>query len=85
MKGLWLAAKVFYLSWMVAMALLVPTGIGALIDRQLGSFPWVTLSFTLVGTVLASLGVIRLILREFDRIAPPDIKEEDASVPPEGP
>lgn|GEM_PF-5945499 len=72
MKGLFLAARVMYLSWMIAIVLLIPTGIGLLIDRWLGSSPWGLVLFALGGTVLATYGVTHMILREYSRIAPPE-------------
>jgi len=65
------------MSWTVAVVLLATTAIGLLADRWLGTSPWVVLLCTLVGTVLASFGVTRIVTREYGRLAP----EADAPVP----
>jgi F0F1-type ATP synthase assembly protein I len=77
MKGLALAARAMYLSWMIVIVLLIPTGVGLFVDRRLGTSPWGVLLFALVGTVLATWAVIRAITREYGRIAPPDTDSKE--------
>jgi F0F1-type ATP synthase assembly protein I len=67
-----------YLSWMIAIVLLIPTAIGLFVDRRFGTSPWGVLLFALVGTVLASYGVTRIVLREYGHVAPEDTEPHDA-------
>jgi F0F1-type ATP synthase assembly protein I len=55
---------------MIAIVLLIPTAIGLYVDRRFGTSPWGVLLFALVGTVLATYGVTRVVLREYGRLAP---------------
>jgi hypothetical protein len=73
----WLEAfGVFSLAWTVALLLLVPTVAGVVADRQLGTLPWGTLVGAVVGCLVATGAVTRVILRRYERLAPPDPKEE---------
>lgn len=56
--------------------LILPTLVGLVIDRQAGSFPWVTLIGTLAGVILASFNITATILGRYERLAPSDPKEE---------
>jgi len=58
------------LAWTVAAMVLIPAGLGVWIDRQLGTTPWAVLVGALIGTVFATIGVTRLILRRYEALAP---------------
>mgnify|MGYP001103953416 CR=1 FL=1 len=61
----------------VALALLVPTGIGAALDRWLDSTPVAMAVGAAGGALIASAGVTRVIVRRYARLAPPGPEEED--------
>ncbi len=64
------ALRVSQFAWTVAILVLVPAGVGLWLDRVLDTQPWALLIGALVGTILASIGVTRLVLRRYEEIAP---------------
>jgi F0F1-type ATP synthase assembly protein I len=54
------------LGWTMAAALVVSLLIGLWIDDALGTRPWATLVFTLLGIGAGTLGVYRIIARVLD-------------------
>lgn len=67
------------LAWTMALMLLIPIGAGLWVDHQFGTTPWATLVGALAGVVFATIGVTRLILNRFERLAPAPPREEDSS------
>jgi|YNPNPStandDraft_1061719.scaffolds.fasta_scaffold33505_2 F0F1-type ATP synthase assembly protein I len=51
--------------------------VGYLIDRQLGTLPWITLVLTLVGAIAGPILVYRMVTRAVHaRIEPPEEKQD---------
>lgn len=64
------AVRVSQLAWIIALAVLIPAGIGLWVDRVFGTTPWAILVGALVGTMAATVGVTRRILRRYEELAP---------------
>jgi F0F1-type ATP synthase assembly protein I len=65
------ASAVAELALTVAASLLVPTAIGFAVDQKLGSTPWALLAGALVGIAFATIGLTRIVLKRYERLAPP--------------
>jgi hypothetical protein len=61
------------LSLIVVLAVLLPGGAGLLFDKTLKTAPWATLIGALGGISVGTMGVVRLVLRRFEQIAPRDV------------
>lgn len=60
------------LSLIVVLAVLLPSGAGLIIDRTFRTAPWATLIGALGGISVGTMGVVRVVLRRFEQIAPRD-------------
>jgi len=68
--------------WPLILAALIiglvgPTILGFQIDRAIGSTPIMTVFMTLVATNVATMSVIRIMMKRYELIAPSDAGEED--------
>lgn len=73
------------LAWTLAFMVLIPAGIGVLIDRHFGTAPWAILAGALAGIVFASIGITRRVLSRYETLAPREPQAGDDGVPEPGP
>lgn len=65
-RGLGALGLLFQLGWTMAGALVVSLAIGLWVDSALGTQPWATLGFTLLGIAAGTYGVYRLVASVLD-------------------
>ena len=59
------------LGWTVALAVLVPLGLGLWLDKQLTTTPLFILIGGLLGIVVATIGVVRVTTQSLDQLSEP--------------
>jgi len=59
------------LAGITAFALLVPLAAGLAVDRAFGTGPWAGAAGAIAGIALSSVAITQVILRRYDRLAPP--------------
>ena len=59
------------LGWTVALAVLLPLGVGLWLDKQLSTTPLFILIGGMLGIVGATVGVVRITTRSLDELAEP--------------
>lgn len=73
------------LAWTLAFMVLIPAGIGVLIDRHFGTAPWAILAGALAGIVFATIGITRRVLNRYEVLAPRESLAGDGDVTEPGP
>jgi F0F1-type ATP synthase assembly protein I len=72
--------RLLQLGGVVAFSLLIPLLVGAWLDGRIGTAPWLALAGVVVGTLSATVGVVRVINAAYRAAAtaePADKKKED--------
>jgi hypothetical protein len=59
------------MAWMVALALILPLGVGLWLDRRSNSAPLFVLAGALVGILAATVGAVWVASREIEALAAP--------------
>ncbi|MBK6770405.1 MAG: AtpZ/AtpI family protein [Ardenticatenales bacterium] len=73
------------LAWTLAFMVLIPAGVGVLIDRRFGTAPWAILVGALAGIIFATIGITRRVLRHYEALAPREPRPDGDGVAEEGP
>ena len=63
MRDLLTSTPLLQLGWFVALAVLIPLGVGVLLDRRFETAPLFILVGALVGIILSTLGAVRIASR----------------------
>lgn len=86
MKNLGRLGMMLQLGWTVALAVLVPLGLGLWLDSRFSTSPLFILIGAMLGIVTATVGVVRVTTRAMDELSEPtqtptgkvDRKEDEA-------
>lgn len=73
------------LSWTMVFALVIPLLAGVWLDKKLDTTPLFIIIGMVLGILTATLGVARMTIRTFARIAPENVLEEEGPVGEEEP
>lgn len=66
MRDLLTSTPLLQLGWFVALAVLIPLGVGVLLDRRFETAPLFILVGALVGILLSTIGAVRVASRAID-------------------
>jgi F0F1-type ATP synthase assembly protein I len=69
-KDLWRVSPLLQLSWVIALATLLPLGAGILLDRLFHTAPLFILIGGLVGILAGTVGAVRITSRAIESLSP---------------
>lgn len=81
MKELLRAGPLLNMGWVVALATMIPLGLGILLDRRFGTAPLFILIGALIGIIAGTVGAVRIAGRAIDALGKTgeDAETSDAS------
>ncbi len=76
MKELRGVAALSQLGWVVAISILIPLGLGLWLDHQLSTSPLFILIGAVLGILVSTAGVVRIVVRNLQTIEKPSETDE---------
>jgi len=70
MRDTWRIGPLLQMSWVIALATLIPLGAGILADRLLGTAPLFILLGGLIGILAGTVGTVRVTIRAIEALSP---------------